>query len=134
MKNLHYERGLFKSREEAWSHFEAHWAQDNPAAARKLDFAGMKETYETAVYWNNRWDLIREVTDYTERAPTVPGAREAIAICPICKKSGLVQRGDYIAPDSYVHLMGKKDNGKQAPLQRHFMKKARPGEIFDASY
>ncbi len=42
MKKLYYEPGSFPDTTEAWPHFEEHWAKDNPAINRMLDYDGVK--------------------------------------------------------------------------------------------
>jgi hypothetical protein len=133
MKRLYYERSSFTSREAAWAHIEANWAESNPSIARKLDWEGVKTTYETAVYWEGRWHLVIEVIDYTERMPTPQGIKPVIDVCPRCSKPALVQAGDFFVAKVFVHLMGKKDGGKEVPLSQHFIQPIRPGAIFDAS-
>ena len=130
MERLYFVRSSFSDREAAWAHFEAHWAEDNPQVARKLDWEGVKTSYETAVYLENRWYLIREVVDYTEHKPS-PGSRPKIGECPVCKKGAVVQRGDFFVPESYVHLMGKEESGKEIPLNQHFMQPVPPGAVFE---
>lgn len=129
MDTLYYERGSFKSSEDAWSHIEVHWAECNPQVARRLDWEGVKSTYVAAAYWKDRWHLIHELIDYTERKPTPPGTTEIIGICPVCRKPALVQRGDFFVKCFYVHLMGVEDNGKKVPIGQHFIKHDRGGII-----
>jgi len=132
MERLYYERNSFSDRAAAWAHFEAHWAENNPSVARKLDWEGVKSSYETAVHLKNRWYLIRQVVDYRERKSTPAGVRPAVGECPVCKKGAVVQRGDFFVPEAYIHLLGKEDSGKAIPLDQHFLQPVPPGVIFEA--